>query len=466
MRLRIKLFLPVLLLWCGLFLAFHYYWLPSFIQRDVEHHKQQQAEKIDILANSLTEAVLKGDMAGIRATLDNILARHSDWVRIILQDKDNKVIYPAELKPTLLTPTQYSTSYSHHHNGSRFLTINLIADTRALLADQKAMTQEFDILFMVIFLLAVTGSFILEDRLVQRPVVKLVDAAARIGRHDFSVSLATARNDELGELLNAFDKMSQDVQNYEQQLQMACEEALQATRAKTEFLAKMSHELRTPLNAIMGYCELLQEELSDVAIAAGHEDLDKIYYASKHLLSLIDDVLDITKIESGKMNIHIGQFYLGKTLMELTHMLKPLQEQNHNTIHIHPCPSIELINSDAMKVKQILYNLLSNALKFTHNGEIHITVSETSINQRAFFRVDVSDTGIGIAADKLPMLFQPFNQADDSYSRPYDGTGLGLALSKKLCHMLDGDIEVHSIPGQGSTFSIWLPVQSSQRLTS
>ena len=435
------------------------------MQRDVEHHKEEQEQKIDILANGLTEAVLKGDMAIINATLDNVLAKHDDWVQIILQDKDNKVIYPAELKPTLLTDTQYSTSYSHQHDGSHFLTINLIADTRFLLEEQKALAREFDIVFMVIFLLAVTGSFILEDHLVQRPLAKLVDAAARVGRHDFSVSLATARNDELGELLNTFDKMSHDVQNYEQQLQMACDEALQATRAKTEFLAKMSHELRTPLNAIMGYCELLQEELSEQVKNTSGGDLDKIYFASKHLLSLIDDVLDITKIESGKMNVHISQFSLGKTLSELTHMLKPLQEKNHNTVNVHHCQGIEIVNSDAMKVRQILYNLLSNALKFTHDGQVDITVSEYTHNHRPYYRVAVSDSGIGIDAAKLPNLFQPFVQADDSYSRPFDGTGLGLALSKKLCQMLDGGIEVHSVPGQGSTFSVWLPVQSSQRLS-
>jgi signal transduction histidine kinase len=465
LRLRTKLFLPILLLWAGLFLVFHYYWLPSFMQRDVEHHKQEQAEKIDILANGLTEAVLKGDMAIINATLDNVLAKHDDWVRIILQDKDNKIIYPADLKPTLLTDTQYSTSYNHVHNGTHFLTINLIADTKFLIEEQKALAREFDIVFMIIFLLAVTGSFMLEHHLVQRPLKKLVDAAARIGQHDFSFNLATLRKDELGELLNAFDKMSHDVQNYEQQLQMACEEALQATRAKSEFLAKMSHELRTPLNAIMGYCELLQEELNERIKDASREDLNKIYFSSKHLLSLIDDVLDITKIEAGKMNVHISQFSLGKILTELTQMLKPLQEKNHNTVHIHPCEGVEIINSDAMKVRQILYNLISNALKFTHHGRIDITVSEYGHDHRPYYRVDVRDTGIGIDNDKLPILFQPFVQADDSYSRSYDGTGLGLALSKKLCHMLDGDIEVQSEPGKGSTFSIWLPMQSYQRLS-
>ena len=241
------------------------------------------------------------------------------------------------------------------------------------------------------------------------------------------------------------------------QLDLAREAADAANTAKSQFLASMSHELRTPLNAIIGYSEMLQEEAEEVDQKDFIPDLEKIHGAGKHLLGLINDILDLSKIEAGKMSLYLEDFDVAKLIGEVAATVQPLVTKNGNRLEV-VCPAdLGTMHGDVTKVRQTLFNLLSNASKFTEKGTLRLEVSKNFNSQPSTIYFRVTDTGIGMTPEQLAKLFQAFTQADSSTSRKYGGTGLGLAISRKFCQMMGGDITVTSVYGQGSTFTITLP---------
>ncbi len=241
------------------------------------------------------------------------------------------------------------------------------------------------------------------------------------------------------------------------------EAAETASRAKSKFLANMSHELRTPLNAIIGYSELLQEESGDLGYAELIPDLEKIRTAGKHLLALISDILDISKIEAGKMPLDIEGFNVQAMIDEVVTTIHPLMEKNGNELNVQCAASLGIMRADQTKVRQILFNLLNNAAKFTEDGKITLAVTrELNMQSGFWFRFRVSDTGIGMTAEQMQYLFQAFAQGDSSITRKYGGTGLGLAISFHFCRMMGGEIEVESKGGTGSTFTVWLPAEVAE----
>jgi len=242
------------------------------------------------------------------------------------------------------------------------------------------------------------------------------------------------------------------------QLEKAHDEAIQANRIKSQFLANMSHELRTPLNAIIGYSEMLEEEAADLGEQAFAADLAKIGKSGKHLLSLINDILDISKIEAGKMDVYAESFELSGVLQDVLTTVKPIFETAGN--RLETSWSAGVMKSDVTKLRQILLNLLSNASKFTNGGTVSLSVGLEERGGKAGYAFRVADTGIGMSEEQLGKLFQPFTQADSSTTRKYGGTGLGLAISQRFCELLGGEISVESRLGEGSTFVCWLPVAS------
>ena len=243
------------------------------------------------------------------------------------------------------------------------------------------------------------------------------------------------------------------------ELEKARELSEVANRTKSQFLANMSHELRTPLNAIIGYSEILQEDAAESGQEQIIPDLKKIESAGRHLLGLINDILDLSKVEAGKMEVYIEEVEISSLLGEVGAIIRPLVAKNGNTLEMRVASDIGSLRTDRTKLKQCLLNVLSNGCKFTQHGKLTLAVERTD---RAMIQMTISDTGIGMSAEQLARLFQAFNQADASTTKKFGGTGLGLAITRHFCRLLGGDISVASRVGEGSTFTIVIPDQVAE----
>ena len=266
---------------------------------------------------------------------------------------------------------------------------------------------------------------------------------------------------EKGKHLHDIEKANVALEELAKRLATAKVKAEQANHAKSMFLANMSHELRTPLNAIIGYGEILEEDVREAGLQTSQIDCQKIQSSGKHLLALINNVLDLTKIEAGHLEINPEDFYLTTLIHEVITTIKPLAEKNQNELKIVCSDELGTVSMDLVKTRQILLNLLSNACKFTQNGVVSLEVSYVDKNNNTMVNFKVTDNGIGIAADKIDTLFDPFVQADTSTTRFYGGTGLGLTISQKFSNKMGGWIDISSEDKQGTTVNVYLPVSFS-----
>jgi signal transduction histidine kinase len=263
-----------------------------------------------------------------------------------------------------------------------------------------------------------------------------------------------------GLLLTSESALEREVQRHRQtaeQLAAAKNKAEKANRDKSVFLAKMSHELRTPLNAVIGYSEILQEDAEMSADPQRAKDLSRINAAGKHLLSLLTDVLDISRIESNQMELQLGTFDVNRMIEDVMTTSKPLADANGNALVARVDPKVGRMTSDEVRLRQAALNLLSNAAKFTTKGIITLSARRFQLEDSDWIEIAVRDTGIGIAADDLKTLFQDFRQVNSLASRKSNGTGLGLALSRSLCAMMGGGIFAESELGHGACFTIRVP---------
>lgn len=317
-------------------------------------------------------------------------------------------------------------------------------------------------LAIYLFTIALTVSLgYLLIRYTNRSLNELNLGTVRIGGGDLKYHIPVNSDDEIGDLTIAFNEMSDKLRNAMAQVQQSKEKADQANRSKTNFLANMSHELRTPLNAIIGYSEMIIEDYreektldEDQAV----EDLQRILSAGRHLLQLINDVLDLAKIESGNMTVFNETFDSVEIIEELLRTMSPIAKKSGNTLILKKSENIPKLYSDAIKFRQLFLNLLSNACKFTGNGKITILVSYNEKTRHAVYHV--SDTGIGMTPSQLNRVFEAFVQADSSTSKKYGGTGLGLSICKQFVELMDGSMDVTSAEGEGTTFTILLPIKT------
>ncbi|MBS0481360.1 MAG: response regulator [Proteobacteria bacterium] len=269
--------------------------------------------------------------------------------------------------------------------------------------------------------------------------------------------VATSQDPDFNAIITSYNSMLDEIEvrtselsEAKDMLEVARDQANEANIAKSAFLANMSHELRTPLNAIIGYAEVLQDDLSRAGMDRSVEDLGWIYSSSQQLLELINSLLDLSKIEAGRMEVDVHSFDLRKLLTEVEATLQPLAGKQSNTLVFSTDEAVGMVKSDSTKLRQSLLNLGSNACKFTENGFVHVNTRYDG----ADIVVEVSDTGIGMSAEEMARLFQPFVQSDSSTTRRFGGTGLGLTLVKRFTEMLGGSVKLASEPGFGSTFTI------------
>jgi signal transduction histidine kinase/DNA-binding NarL/FixJ family response regulator len=328
------------------------------------------------------------------------------------------------------------------------------------------------------------------QKVISGPIMHLEDTMRTVSANkNYEVRAVKSYTDEIGSLIDGFNTMLSDIQHRDTALRGANDElktrtqelegeishrkqaqedllkakdvAEEASRAKSTFLANMSHELRTPLNAIIGYSEMLEEEAQDSAAVETVQDLQKIKSAGKHLLALINDVLDLSKIEAGKMSLHLETFEVSGMIEEIVTTLQPAIGKNSNTLRVRLADEVGTMRADITKVRQILFNLLSNACKFTDHGTISVDVDQNTEEGLDWLRFRITDTGIGISAKQKENLFQEFAQADTSIARKYGGTGLGLAITHRFVQLMKGRIGVESQLGGGSTFTVHVPAQAT-----
>ncbi|HZU53816.1 MAG TPA: ATP-binding protein [Holophagaceae bacterium] len=331
-------------------------------------------------------------------------------------------------------------------------------------------------------LLAIALSFRVQ-RVITAPLLDLAGVAKRVSeKKDYSARARRRGRDEIGALVDAFNGMLEQIEGRDAQLgeyrdhleeqvarrtdelftankelMVAKQRAEEVSRAKSAFLANMSHELRTPLNAIILYTDLMKEQAGDEGRSQDVADLDRVSGSADHLLRLINDVLDLSKVEAGKMSAASEPVQAGAVVEEVVHALRPMAAKQDDTLEAAYPPDLPPFLGDATKLRQILFNLLSNACKFTEGGQVRMEVLPFQRAGAPWLRFIVRDTGIGMSGEHLGRIFHDFTQAEESTSRRYGGTGLGLSLSRRLSQLLGGSIAVESASGKGSTFTLELP---------
>jgi signal transduction histidine kinase/CheY-like chemotaxis protein len=460
-----------------------------------------------IIGYNSAAAMAFRDEAAATATLSALTAKE-DIVAAVLYSPDGSIFahyFPnGTAHPSTLPGRSQENGYRFEGgylevfrdvtlNGERVGTLFLQSDQRqwTLRARRYSAIVGIFVLISGLFALLVSSQL---QRLISRPILHLENAMRMVSTNkNYEVRATRFYSDEIGRLIDGFNTMLAEIQHRDTALQRANDElktrtrelegeiihrkqtqeellkakhaAEDASRAKSAFLANMSHELRTPLNAIIGYSEMLEEETRDSGKAENLHDLRKIQSAGKHLLSLINDVLDLSKIEAGKMGLHLETFDVSLMVEEMVTTLQPAIAKNSNNVRVRLADDVGMMRADATKVRQILFNLMSNACKFTDHGTIALDVSQSAMEGQEWIRFRVKDTGIGISAKQQEKLFQEFTQADATISRKYGGTGLGLAISYRFVQMMKGRISVESQEGHGSTFTVYLPVQVTLDVT-
>jgi signal transduction histidine kinase/CheY-like chemotaxis protein len=345
-------------------------------------------------------------------------------------------------------------------NGERWGTIVLELTTTGL---QSKLRGHF-ITLLILTALVIGAALVLGVRLekiVSQPILDLAALAREVSeKHDYSIRARTVSDDELGVLADGFNEMLTQIERRQRER----DEADQRTREKSQFLANMSHELRTPLNAIIGFSEILKTRLADRAADRELKFLDNINNSGQHLLGIVNDILDLSKIEAGRMEISPERFPIAIAVDGVTNLMRGVSAQRRIAIDVEMDPDLPEIEADAVKVKQVLYNLVSNALKFSaEDSSITIRVERVDAEQPPLYepaiRMSVIDHGIGIDPKDHARIFLEFQQVDSRISRTFGGTGLGLTLVKKFVDMHAGVIDLHSALGEGSTFIVTLPLR-------
>lgn len=461
------------------------------LSRSLDINTQQLAVNelvlLDLLGDLSRIALFTGEYDDLQPYLQQVIA-DPHITKVLVQNRQGTVVASSDVRsigkaaPMLANQAKHFWRSKEIANSAEILGSISINFSHAALwsANQQALDMGVRIALVGMTAIAIVG--LVTGFFLTRRLDSLAVAARSLAAGDLSAHTGLRGNDEIGMLGQTFDQMADSIRQtvadlrasqselrqahsgLEQriaertaELAVARDQAMEASRAKGAFIANMSHELRTPLNAIIGYSEMLIDDAKDGNDQGPAADLEKICGAAQHLLALINDILDLSKIEAGKMELSVERFDVKQMLHDVVATADALMRKNSNRLVSNYVGDLGMMDSDVTRIRQSLLNLLSNAAKFCSGGTISLVVSADSVDPQNKLSFVVKDTGVGIAPEHLAKVFSEFTQADSSTTRKYGGTGLGLTITRRFCQMMGGDIAVESKLGQGSTFTITLP---------
>jgi signal transduction histidine kinase/CheY-like chemotaxis protein len=461
----------------------------AFIGHELLTFRQAMVLELSTLADVIGQFSSPSLRVGMPIGAENALAplRAEKQILAACLYKDGKIWakFPKD-QPDTSFPESVARESHRFANGALMLTrpvldpdnnlLGIIFLQSSLDATYNRLRRDVGIVLTVLLAASIVA-LLLSSKLqtvISKPILQLSQTARVVSENrDYSLRASRQSRDEVGVLIDSFNEMLAQIQKHDSELQAARDQANRANQAKSNFLSFMSHELRTPLTAIIGFSEMLLSSAEAESRAEWADDLRRINDSGKYLLELINDILDLSKIEAGKMEVHIERFEVAGLLRDVTEALRPLVTQKSNQLVIEAVnlsatgarsgeslAQLGTMHSDMIKVRQCLLNLLSNANKFTDHGKVTIAVSRMVKEGTDWLIFRVKDTGIGLSPAQMSKLFRAFSQADNSTARRYGGSGLGLALTKQFCQMLGGNVSAESEPGKGSCFTIELPARA------
>jgi PAS domain S-box-containing protein len=401
-----------------------------------EHEARQERDRLNVILENVSDPILVTDQH------TNIVLMNPEADRLFVVDENSGG--RAERAQIQANDTRFTTVISNF-----LLRVEQRHVERMLISDPQTQRQ---------FPAEIASSKILNARGEPSAIVSVVHDLTQAEENERLARELQELNDELEDRIR---RATVELEERNRRLEWQSFELQKASRLKSEFLANMSHELRTPINVILGYTSLMRERIYGALTDRQDEALAKTYQTSQHLLELINDILDLSKIEAGKMPLHVERVFIPEIIAEISESVQPMLRVKKLEYETHVDQTLPAIRTDRTKVKQVLLNLLSNAIKFTPAGSVIVTAAP--LHDANVIRLTVTDTGIGIKPEHLDAIFEDFRQLDQSHTREYGGTGLGLSITKKLLSLLGGAVSVESEYGAGTRFTIDLPSIAEDR---
>lgn len=463
--------------------------LTSYFEANTRLSNENERVLLNIFSDVARVALFNSEYGELQPYIEEVVTNPA-VEKVIVMNHKNRVVVSSDVRDVGASDIQlkntenkfWRTQEIDNESGRLGMIAIKFSHDVLVQANDAAIDTGFITALASMLVIAIVG--IIVGFLLTRRLETLKDAALQMISGDLTVRTGLRGKDEIAILSQTFDRMAEgveiiihDLRDREKEiseahneleiriaertaeLAVARDQALAANRTKSVFLANMSHELRTPLNAIIGYCELLAEIADEKNYEEAKADLQNIHVAGTHLLKIINNVLDLSKIEAGKVEFEITEFNVSDLIQEVVSNVRPLVDRNANTIEVEFPDDLGTMYADKTKVRQILINIMGNAAKFTENGFISLKVEKQKIGSNIVF--SIADTGIGISEKNRVKLFDEFTQADASTTRKFGGTGLGLSISKHHCELMGGDIILESQLGKGSTFTVILPARVS-----